>query len=171
MTSEQLARFNDYPNAASPNFPSAAPLQIRFPARSRKSPTQPVLSGATSKEGLQLAPGHGTVLPSASPIKRNEEDFTVEDQAFDLFGPEELQAAQQESNSDLTAAAVANHATASAGKDVGYVPSRPLSSAGKSAPYAIPTSCKCGQCNDVNLAQVQMQQWKWLIPIQHQQHP
>lgn len=139
---------------------SAAPLQIRFPARSRKGAAQPVATDSDLNEDLQLAPAHQAVLHSSSPNHLNEQAFTVEDQDFDLFGPEDMQAAQQESNFDVTTAAVATSTTLA---DVasGLGASRPLSSAGSTAIASCPATCKCSKPIDAySLMQVQMQHWK-----------
>ncbi|DBA94055.1 TPA: hypothetical protein ACH3X1_001704 [Trebouxia sp. C0004] len=123
---------NGHLSASLPTTTSAAPLQIRFPARSRKSAAQPVATDSEPNEDLQLAPAHQAVLHFSSPNHLNEQAFTVEDQDFDLFGPEDMQAAQQESNFDVTTAAVATSATL-ADVALGLGPSRPLSSAGSNA--------------------------------------
>ena len=144
-------------SASSPTTTSVAPLQIRFPARSRKSAAQPVAIDSDLDEDLQLAPAHQAVLHFSSPNHLNEHAFTVEDQDFDLFGSEDMQAAQQESNVDVTTAAVATSATL-ADVGLGLGPSPPLSSAGSTAIAIRPATCKCSKPIDAySLMQVQMQ--------------
>ncbi len=151
---------NGHLSASLPTTTSAAPLQIRFPARSRKSAAQPVATEPELNEDLQLAPAHQAVLHFSSPNHLNEQAFTVEDQDFDLFGPEDMQAAQKESNFDVTTAAIATSA-ALADVALGLGPSRPLSSAGSTAIAICPATCKCSKRIDAySLMQVQMQHWK-----------
>ena len=144
-------------SASLPTNASVAPLQIRFPARSQKSAAQPVAIDSDLNEDLQLAPAHQAVLQFSSPNHLNEQAFTVEDQDYDLFGPEDTQAAQQESNFDVTTAAVATSATvADVGSGLG--PSPPLSSAGSTAIAICPATCKCSKPIDAySMMQVQMQ--------------
>lgn len=151
---------NGHLSASLPTSTSAAPLQIRFPVRSRKSAVQPVATDSEVDEDLQLAPAHQAMLHFSSPNHLNEQAFTVQDQDFDLFGPEDMQAAQQESSFGVTTAAVATSATL-ADVALGLVPSRPLSSAGSTAIAICPATCKCSKCIDAYyLMQVQMQHWK-----------
>jgi hypothetical protein len=159
MTLEEPSH-NGHLSASSPTTTSAAPLQIRFPARSRKSAAQPVATDSALNEDMQLAPAHQAVLHFTSPNHLNEQAFTVEDQDFDLFGPEDIQAAQQESKFDVTAAAVAT-SPIFADMALGLGPSRPLSSAGSTAIAICPATYKCSKPIDAySLMQVQMQHWK-----------
>lgn len=149
---------NGYLTASLPKTTSAAPLQIRFPARSRKSAAQPVATDSDPIEDLQLAPAHQAVLHFSSPNHHNEQAFTVEDQDFDLFSPKDMQAAQQESNFDVTTVAVA---TSTPLADVAIGPSCPLSSAGSTAIANCAATRKCSKPIDAySLMQVQMQRWK-----------
>ena len=151
---------NGHLSASLPKTTSAAPLQIRFPARSRKSAAQPVATDSDPNEDLQLAPAHQAVLHCSSPNHHSEQAFTVEDQDFDLFSPKDMQAAQQESNFDVTTAAVAT-STKLADVAMGLGPSRPLSSAGSTAIANCAATRKCSKPIDAySLMQVQLQRWK-----------
>ncbi len=151
---------NGHLSASLPTTTSAAPLQIRFPTRSRKSAAQPVATDSDLIADLQLAPAHQAVLHFSSPNHLNEQAFTVEDQDLDLFTPEDMQAAQQESNFDVTTAAVATRTTL-ADVALGLGPSCPLSSAGSTTIAICPATYKCSKPIDAYcLMQVQMQHWK-----------
>ena len=161
---------NGHLSASLPKTTSAAPLQIRFPARSRKSAAQPVATDSDPNEDLQLAPAHQAVLHCSSPNHHSEQAFTVEDQDLDLFDSEDMQAAQQESNFDVTTAAVATSATL-ADVGLGLGPSPPLSSAGSTAIAICPATCKCSKPIDAySLMQVQMQRKKMWMQAWRLQH-
>ena len=168
MTLEETPR--THASAAPPTFGSTAPLQIKFPPRSRQPTSQPLLQLASASEDLRLAPPHESVLGLTSPQGNDIQVFEFQDPDFDDdFGPDAFQGdSHRGSNSYLTAATIAEQ-TNSAGSDVGSAPLRALSSAGS---MVLQLCCHLYMHQTylcLGLFQVQML-WRVLKPVRHRQH-